>query len=222
MMFFGVPAAGFRARSPRSGIAFLIIPLNGVHERDPCRSRGEGRLKKVTWPSVPSKKARSNKRAGGAQGALPALSSLMDLPAFRSSRRSDAAAFAAARERACEAAGSDATDELELGCVVRPRRGSRPSCAPMGCSRRVLARLTKGGLRHMGRTRVPRWAIGSARAGRAATTWASSKSSTPTSDIALEPRARGGAGSSRPSVDVVLVVQQLGGARTVSASRARR
>ncbi|MCH3967787.1 MAG: ribosome small subunit-dependent GTPase A [Atopobiaceae bacterium] len=69
-------------------------------------------------------RARHSEGAGGAQVALPALSSLLDVPPF-DDLASDAvqrAAFAQACERVVREYGVDA-DELCMGCVVRLDRG---------------------------------------------------------------------------------------------------
>lgn len=171
------------------------------------------------------KKTRSN-RAGGAPVALPALSSLMDLPTFEelscgADRRE--AEFAEACERACEAAGSDISGELELGCIVRLDRGFPAVCCADGTYRAEFsARLTKGGLSRgeNSRAAVGDWVC--ARRPQGHDMGLIEEILPRRSDIARwKGKARGEKQTLAANVDLVIVVQALG-ERPVSCERIAR
>jgi ribosome biogenesis GTPase len=97
-----------------------------------------------------AKRARRSTRrrgeAGGAKEALPALSSLTDLPTLDELRPSERqlSEFASERERLAREEGVD-RDEVELACVVRLDRGFPAVLGERGVSRcEFSAALTKG------------------------------------------------------------------------------
>lgn len=155
--------------------------------------------------------------------ALPALTTLTELPEFGELEPSERqrAAFGPACERAVEAGA--APDELVLGCVARLDRGF-PAVVCEGATFRAefSARLTKGGLagRATARAAVGDWVC--ARRPHGHDMGLIEEILPRESDIA---RWRGGARGERQTlaanVDVVLVIQQLG-ERGVSVERLAR
>ena len=95
------------------------------------------------------KSNRTDKRravAGGAHEALPALSSLSELPAYTELTASDRQRTAFEREvERIVNAGEARREELDLGCVVRLDRGFPAVITPRGVYRtEFAASLTKG------------------------------------------------------------------------------
>lgn len=162
---------------------------------------------------------RRTNRADRVEQALPALSSLTDLPTLDELRldASHRAAFEEARDRLTSELGAG-LDELHLGCVVRLDRGFPAVMTAEGVVRaEFAAQLTKG--------EFSRVAVGDWVCLRAPSTheMALIQEILPrTSDIA---RWRGGARGERQTlaanVDTVLVVQALG-AECISADRVAR
>ncbi|MBP3883717.1 MAG: ribosome small subunit-dependent GTPase, partial [Olsenella sp.] len=92
------------------------------------------------------KSVRRRGEAGGAREALPALSSLTDLPSLDELRPSgrQLSEFASERDRLAREEGVD-PDEVELACVVRLDRGYPAVLGERGVSRcEFSAALTKG------------------------------------------------------------------------------
>lgn len=163
--------------------------------------------------------------ARGAAELLPQLSSLTDLPAFDELAASEAqiAAYGEAVERACAAAGSDVSGELEMGCVVRLDRGFPAILCADGVFRAEFAtRLTKGGLSRQENSRaaVGDWVCARRPSGH---DMGLIEEILPReSDIARwKGKARGEKQTLAANVDTVLVVQQLG-EREVSCERIAR
>ena len=158
-------------------------------------------------------------RADRVEQALPALSSLTDLPAFGDLRFSEAQreAFAAACTR-LEAQEAVPGEELALGCVVRLDRGFPAVMCEQGVVRAEFAtQLTKG---DFSRVAVGDWVCLRVPEGHE---MALIQQILPReSDIA---RWKGGARGERQTlaanVDVVLVVQALG-AEVISCERIAR
>ena len=170
-----------------------------------------------------SPKRRRARRDPGAGVALPALSSLTELPSFDelSCAERQQSAFAGAVERAV-AAGAE-KNELVLGCVARLDRGfPAVLCAGEAFRAEFSARLTKGGLagRVDARVAVGDWVC--ARRPHGHDMGLIEEMLPRESDVA---RWRGGARGERQTlaanVDLVLVVQQLG-ERPVSCERIAR
>ena len=170
-----------------------------------------------------SPKRRRPREAVGSDAALPALSTLTELPAFDelspSEKQRDA--YAGACERAVEAGAEK--DELVMGCVARLDRGYPAVLAADATFRAEFStRLTKDGLRGRADARV---AVGDwvcARRPHGHDMGLIEEILPRESDIA---RWRGGARGERQTlaanVDLVLVVQQLG-ERAVSCDRIAR
>ena len=170
-----------------------------------------------------SPKRRRGRGSGGSDAVLPALSTLIELPAFDELSPSEAqrTAYAGACDRAVEAGAEKG--ELVMGCVVRLDRGYPAVLAADATFRAEFStRLTKDGLR--GRTDA-RVAVGDwvcARRPHGHDMGLIEEILPRESDIA---RWRGGARGERQTlaanVDLVLVVQQLG-ERAVSCDRIAR
>lgn len=158
--------------------------------------------------------------AGGAAMALPALSSLTNVPAFDELSCSDGQRRA--YDKACEQlvkAGEAQQDELRLGCVVRLDRGFPAIVTKDGVARAEFsAQLTKG--EQNNKVAVGDWVC--VRCPADHDMWLIQQILPRTSDIARwRGKARGEKQTLAANVDVVLVAQALG-ERPISCDRIAR
>lgn len=158
--------------------------------------------------------------AGGAVMALPALSSLTNVPAFDELSCSDGQRKA--YDEACEQlvmAGEAQQDELRLGCVVRLDRGFPAIVTKDGVARAEFsAQLTKG--EQNNKVAVGDWMC--VRCPVDHDMWLIQQILPRTSDIARwRGKARGEKQTLAANVDVVLVAQALG-ERPISCDRIAR